>query len=397
MNRETTQVRRLPKDSSNGTSVWGTSAFRLVFIVILLALGTVAWAQDNATITGSVLDPSGAAVANVSISITNTATGQVRETVSNSAGDYRFANVGVGTYTLTASITGFQKYTKKGIVVNVAQTQEATINLSVGSTQESVTVEADALQLQSETSEVSSLISGEQVTQIATNGRNVTSLASLGMGKSNNLPSYSGAVALTSANGISFNGTRNTHNIWLLDGGELNDRGCGGCFSSLPSVDALAEFQTLDSNYGPDYGIGSGGTIAMVLKSGTKSFHGSLWEFNRNEDYQANNYFLKQAGQQRPEFRLNVFGGNIGGPIGKKTFFFFNEEARRQIQGSVPSPTTAIPAANFPTLGQDLNYVTTNANIVVPDTTDPAKLALYAQDGLVKNTPFHAGAPPEQY
>ena len=172
-----------------------------------------------------------------------------------------------------------------------------------------MTVEADALQLQSETSEVSSLISGQQVTQIATNGRNVTSLASLGMGKSNNLPSYSGAVALTSANGISFNGTRNTHNIWLLDGGELNDRGCGGCFSSLPSVDALSEFQTLDSNYGPDYGIGSGGTIAMVLKSGTKAFHGSLWEFNRNEAYQANNFFLKKATQAkpRPEFRLECF------------------------------------------------------------------------------------------
>ena len=402
MNRETTQVRRLPKDSSDGTSVWRASAFRFAFIVILLALGTVAWAQDNATVTGTVLDPSGAAVANVAISITNSATGQVRETVSNSAGDYRFANVGVGTYTLAASMTGFHKYTKTGIVVNVAQTQESTINLSVGSTQESVTVEADALQLQTETSELSSLISGQQVTQIATNGRNVTSLASLGMGKSNNLPSYSGANALTSANGISFNGTRNTHNVWLLDGGELNDRGCGGCFSSLPSVDALAEFQTLDSNYGPDYGIGSGGTITMVLKSGTKKFHGSLWEFNRNEVYQGNNYFVRKAGKERPEFRLNVFGGNIGGPIGSKTFFFFNEEARRQIQGSVPTATNALRPADFPTLGQPLTFVpyasdfttnpitgiTTQTGALVPATTDPAKQAIYAANGLTAGQPF---------
>ena len=129
MNRETTQVRRLPKGSPGGTSAWGISVVRLAFIVFLVALGTVAWAQDNATVTGSVLDPSGAAVANVAISITNTATGQVRETVSNSAGDYRFPNVGVGTYTLAASITGFQKYTKTGFVVNVAQTLEANINL----------------------------------------------------------------------------------------------------------------------------------------------------------------------------------------------------------------------------------------------------------------------------
>jgi hypothetical protein len=319
--------------------------------------------------------------------------------------------VGVGTYTLTASITGFQKYTKKGIVVNVAQTQESTINLSVGSTQESVTVEADALQLQSESSEVSSLISGEQVTQIATNGRNVTSLASLGMGKSNNLPSYSGANALTSANGISFNGTRTTHNVWLLDGGELNDRGCGGCFSSLPSVDSLAEFQTLDSNYGPDYGIGSGGTIAMVIKSGSKSFHGSLWEFNRNEKLAANNYFLKQASpiKPRPEFRLNVFGGNIGGPIGKKTFFFFNEEGRRQIQGSTPTVQNDIAASNFPTLGQDLVYtlpagdfktdpvthITTQVGGFVPNTPlNPTKQALYLADGLTPGAPFPTNGTP---
>jgi len=393
MNCETTQVSRLPKSSPDGTSGWRISVVRFAFIVFLLAFSSVGWAQDNATITGTVLDPSGAAVANVSISITNTATGQVRDTVSNSAGDYRFANVGVGQYTLSATIAGFQKYSKTGIVVNVAQTLEANISLKVGNTQESVTVEADALQLQSESSEISSLISGQQVTQVATNGRNVTSLASLGMGKSNNLPSYSGANALTSANGISFNGTRTTHNVWLLDGGELNDRGCGGCFSSLPSVDSLAEFQTLDSNYGPDYGIGSGGTIAMVIKSGTKSFHGSLWEFNRNEDLAANNYFLIQQGKPRPEFRLNVFGGNIGGPIGKKTFFFFNEEARRQIQGSTPTVQNAIPAANFPTLGQDLNYVPFGTLVpIVPQTTDPAKLALYAQDGLVAGGSFNPGS-----
>jgi hypothetical protein len=223
--------------------------------------------------------------------------------------------VGVGHFNLTATVTGFQKFAKTDIVVNVAQTLEENVVLTAGSQAETVTVQADALQIQSETSEISNLISGEQVTQLATNGRNVTSLAALGLGKSNNLPSFGGVDALTSANGISFNGTRVTHNIYMLDGGELNDRGCGGCFSSLPSIDSLAEFQTLDSNYGPDYGIGSGGTTLMVIKSGTHDFHGSLWEFNRNEDYDANNYFTKQAGQARPKFRLNIPGGNIGGPL----------------------------------------------------------------------------------
>src|SRR5437868_1631876 len=359
-------------------------------IAILVVFTVSAGAQDNASLTGTVTDPSGAAVVNASITITNVATGRVRNTVSNSTGDFLFANVGAGQYTLIASAPGFQKFSRAGILIHVAQTLEENVAFKVGNTQETVNVEADALQVQSETSEISSLISGQQVTQLATNGRNVTALAALGMGKSNNLPAYSGANALTSANGISFNGTRNTHNIYLLDGGELNDRGCGGCFSSLPSIDALAEFQTLDSNYGPDYGIGSGGTIAMVLKSGTKKFHGAVWEFNRNEVYQANNYFLNQAGKPRPKFRLNIPGGNFGGHVGNNTFFFVNEEWRRQIQGSTPTVVNTVAAANFPAAGQALNYlVPSNGKVpIVPVTNDPAKLALYTADGLTPGQPF---------
>jgi hypothetical protein len=323
----------------------------------------------------------------------------VRESTSNSTGAYNFANLGVGRFTLSASAPSFQKYLKTDIVVNVAQTLEENVVLTAGSQAETITVQADALQVQTETSELSNLISGEQVTQLATNGRNVTSLAALGMGKSNNLSSFAGVDALTSSNGISFNGTRVSHNIYMLDGGELNDRGCGGCFSSLPSIDALAEFQTLDSNYGPEYGIGSGGTVLMVINSGTHNFHGGLWEFNRNEDYDANNYFTKQAGQGRPEFRLNVPGGNIGGPLWiphiynnarNRTFFFVNEEWRRLIVGGSPTVANTIALSNFPTLGAPLTYtVPKNAPTpIVPMTSDPAKLALYAADGLVAGKPF---------
>jgi len=227
-------------------------------MLLLLLSAVPAWSQDNATITGLVTDPSGAVVPNGSITITNNATNQSRETVSNGAGSYRFANVGVGTYTMTVVAQGFQKYSKTGIVVNVAQTLEQDAVLSVGSQAQTVTVTADALQVQTETSEVSTLISGTQVEQLATNGRNITSLAALGLGVSNTLPAFGGVNALTSANGISFNGTRSTHNVYMIDGGEQNDRGCGGCFMNLPSQDAIAQFQTLDSNYKPDYGIGSG-------------------------------------------------------------------------------------------------------------------------------------------
>jgi hypothetical protein len=369
----------------------------LSFMMILLA--PIARAQENATITGTVTDSTGAVVPNVALSLTNQATGQVRQEVSNSSGLYLFANVGVGHFTLNATSAGFSKFSRTDIVVNTDQTLLENVSLTVGSAGQTVTVQADALQVQTQTNELSNLISGAQVTQLATNGRNVTSLAALGAGVSNTLPAFGGVNALTSANGISFNGTRVSHNIYLLDGGELNDRGCGGCFSSLPTVDALAEFQTLNSNYGPDYGIGSGGTILMVLKSGTHDFHGELWEFNRNEDYDANNYFTNLAGQGRPEFRLNEPGGNIGGPLfiphiynneRKRTFFFVNEEWRRLIQGSSPAVVNTIAADNFPTAGQSLAYTIPSggATPVVPTTSDPAKLALYATDGLTPGNPF---------
>ena len=390
MNHVTTQSRRIPGFSGAKRPAWRFLAVLFAFVAMLLVLATGAWAQDNASVTGTVLDSSGAVVANASISLTNTATGQVRQVISNASGIYLFPGVGVGRYTLDAAVAGFQKYSKTDILVNVDQTLKEDISLKVGKSEETVSVEADALQVQSETNEVSNLISGQQVTQLATNGRNVTSLAALGMGVSTNLPAYSGANALTSANGISFNGTRTEHNIYLLDGGELNDRGCGGCFSSLPSVDALSEFQTLESNYGPDYGIGSGGTITMVIKSGSSQFHGGLWEFNRNEDFDANNYFTHAAGQAKPEFRLNEPGGNFGGPLGKKTFFFVNEEWRRQIEGSTPSIQRTIAANDFPTAGAPLTYTPPagGAVPVVPMTTDPAKLALYATDGLTPGSPF---------
>jgi hypothetical protein len=378
---------------------WRYLTVCFAFIAMLLVLAPGAWAQDNATITGNVADSTGALIPNATISLTNPATNKTRTTASNSAGTFGFANVGVGTYTLSASAAGFQRFSRTGIVVNVAQTLEENIALTVGSQGQTVTVEADALQVQTETSEVSTLISGEQVSQLATNGRNVTQLAALGLGVSSNMPAFGGVNALTSANGISFNGTRSSHNVYLLDGGEQNDRGCGGCFMNLPSVDALAEFQTLDSNYPPDYGIGSGGTILMVIKSGTHAFHGSLWEFNRNEDYDANNYFTKKAGQARPEFRLNVPGGNIGGPLWiphvyndarNRTFFFWNEEWRKLIQGSSPSTANTIMSSNFPTAGAALNYTVPSggATPIVPVTSDPKKLALYKADGLIAGSPF---------
>ncbi|MGA2570852.1 MAG: TonB-dependent receptor [Terracidiphilus sp.] len=374
------------------------TALAMLFVVLTPCI----WGQDNATISGTVADSTGAVVANAAIALTNTATGQTRETTSNAVGAYRFGNVGYGTYSLTASVTGFEKFARTGIVVNVAQTLEENISLTVGSQAQTVTVEANALQVQTESSEVSTLISGEQVNQLATNGRNIVQLAALGLGVSNTLSAFGGLDALTSSNTISFNGTRAVHNIYLIDGAEQNDRGCGGCFMNLPSQDAIAEFQALTSNYQADYGIGSGGTIVMTIKSGARKYHGELYEFNRNTVFNANDYFLKRktSGNGRPVFQLNIPGGNIGGPLfiphvyndaRNRTFFFWNEEWRRMIQGSSPSVYNDLLAANFPTAGQAFNYTPQSSSVTpkVPTlNSNAAYNALLTADGLTPGGSF---------
>jgi hypothetical protein len=364
--------------SSRSLTVRSKKGMGVLWIALAMMIMTLAprvWGQDNATIDGNVTDSSGAVVANATVTLIDNGTGVKREAAANAVGAFHFGNIGAGTYTMTATAKGFQNYTESGIEVHVAQHLEENAALTVGSESQTVSVEADALQVQTETSEISTLISGEQVRQLATNGRNVVQLAALGLGVSNQLAAFGGIDALTSSNGLSFNGQRVTHNVYLIDGAEQNDRGCGGCFMNLPSQDAIGEFQTLGSNYSADYGIGSGGTITMMIKSGQRKYHGTLYEFNRNTAYNANDYFLKQANppKGRPTFQLNEPGGNIGGPLfiphvyneaKNRTFFFVNEEWRRLIQGSAPSVSNAIWGSNFPTLGQD--YIYTPQGSAVP-------------------------------
>jgi hypothetical protein len=321
----------------------------IALAMMVMALTPRVWGQDSATIDGNVVDSTGAVVANANVTLIDIGTGVKREAAANSVGAFHFGNIAAATYTLTATAKGFEAYTLSGIEVHVAQHLEENATLKVGSESQTISVEADALQVQTETSEVSTLISGEQVRQLATNGRNIVQLAAFGLGVSSQLAAFGGIDALTSSNGMSFNGQRTTHNVYLIDGAEQNDRGCGGCFMNLPSQDAIGEFQTLGSNYSADYGIGSGGTITMMIKSGQRQYHGTLYEFNRNTDYNANDFFLKQANppKGRPTFQLNEPGGNIGGPLyiphvydeaKNRTFFFVNEEWRRLIQGSAPTP-----------------------------------------------------------
>lgn len=390
----------------------------LVLAVIVLSLGSgVAHAQNQGEINGTVTDQTGAVIPSATVKVVETSTGETHTAQSNGAGYFDFTGLVNGHYDLTVQMKGFAGYKKSGIVLNIAQVLREDVPLKAGSMGETVTVEAAALQVQTQTNEMSSLITGQQMVQLATNGRNMVSLATLGTGVSTNAPSFNGVTAQGSNFNISFNGMRPDHNNWLINGGEVYDRGSGGKLDVMPAPDMLSEFQVLSSNYTPDYGIASGGTVTMVLKQGTKSFHGSAWEFIRNDVWDANNYFSKQNHQPNPELRLNIFGGTIGGPVWiphvynknrDKTFFFWGEEWRRFIQGANPSLENTMPANDFPTAGQNFTYTplgsqkavtcpngqnTTNgqpAYICVPQTSDPAKLAQYAASGvaLTPGAPF---------
>jgi hypothetical protein len=387
--------------------------YRFLLLPLFLALACVgAFAQANSAVTGIVTDQTGAVVADAKIVLTDPATGATKTTVSSGTGLYNIPGLNAANYNMKVTANGFQTFQQNGIVVNISATFRVDVKLTVGAESQTVTVQADALAVQSDSNVVSTLINEQQITELATNGRNIVALAAMGMGVSGNLPDFNIPASSGASSDLSFNGLDRAHNIWLIDGGEAMDRGSGGSPSLMPSQDALGEFQVLTSNYPPDYGISSGGTITMSIKSGTKKFHGELWEFDRNDALQAHNYF-DQPSAKKPELRMNIYGGNVGGPLfiphvynsaKSKTFFFYNEEWRKIVQGSSPAGINAIPAADFITSAQNVNWVlpahassafralpvnATHGQVVVPTVDPNTPLAKnIATDGLTMGQSF---------
>ena len=318
---------------------------------------------QQATLVGTITDPSGAALAGVSVTATNIESNAVKTIQTNASGQYVMPDLNIGHYSVKAELTGFKIAEQKNITLQVGDRDRVDFKMQVGGVQETVTVEANPVRIQTETGEQSNVITGQQISQLAVSGRSMYQLAALVPGASSQIGGggMSAGVVNTPVGGdasVEFNGLRQNHNIYLLDGGEDDDRGGAGGMSIAPSSDAIAEFRTLTSNYSADYGLSSAGTMTMVLKSGTKDLHASAWEFNRNDALDARNYF-NPAPQKVAELRLNVFGFNVGGPVtlGKlynpehnRTFFFYNMEWRRLIQGGLtnqPVPDPATYGGNF--------------------------------------------------
>ena len=378
--------------------------FLLPLFFVLACVGL--YAQANSELTGIVTDQTGAVVAGAKIVVTESGTGASHTVTSGGTGLYDVSGLNPGTYNIKVSAKGFESYVQNGIVVNVSATARADAKLTVGAETQTVTIEADALAVQADSNVVSTLISSEQISEIATENRNFAALAALGLGVSSALPDSNTPTSVAANFTISVNGLRQSHNIWLIDGGEADDRGGAGGMDIMPSQDAIAEFTMMSSNYPPDYGISSGATISLSLKSGTQKFHGEAYEFNRNTDYDANNYFNKQASPVVPRAseHYNIFGFNIGGPLyipkayntdKQHTFFFWNEEWRKIIQGAGTNVEPTIPDADRPVAGTDLVYVAPGFDsgqvINVPNTNqvgDPAYADLLTAAGQVAGTPF---------
>src|SRR6266853_1190551 len=317
----------------------------LLLSLLVFGISSQAFGQ-NATVVGTITDPSGAAVANAIITITHVETGQAYHLTSNGDGQYVAPDLPIGHYNIKVEATGFKTAEQKGVVLQVGDRTRLDFQLPVGGASETITVEANEVRVQTDSGEVSNVITDQQLSQIAVNGRSIYQLAALTPGASSQINGYVNTPVGGDAQ-VEFNGLRQNHNIYLLDGGEDDDRGGAGGMSIAPSTDAIAEFRALTSNYSADYGLSSAATMTMVLKSGTSSLHASAWEFNRNDAFDARNFFnpatnLSGTTNQVAKLRLNVFGFNVGGPVTfgklynpdkKKTFFFYNMEWRRLIQG----------------------------------------------------------------
>src|SRR6266568_649572 len=373
--------------------------YLLILVVLLAGLPFRASAQD-ATVVGTVTDQSGSVMANVKITITNAETSLARTITTNDSGQYVAVDLRIGHYSVKAEASGFKVAEEKGLVLNVGDRRRVDFQMALGAASETVTVEANAVRVQADSGEVSNVITGQQLAQLAVNGRGIYQLAALAPGASSQINPSAPNTPVGGDAGVEFNGMRQNHNIYLLDGGEDDDRGGAGGMSIAPSSDAIGEFRALTSNYTADYGLSSGGTMTLVLKSGTNTLHASAWEFNRNDALDARNFFNPPP-QKVAELRVNVFGFNVGGPVTfgklynpdrKKTFFFYNMEWRKYINGGLTNQH--VPSGSFyPGANGDANFGTTVVN--VPTSAKVNSSVLFANcpggtapAGVVQGSPF---------
>jgi hypothetical protein len=309
--------------------------------------------QTNATIVGNVSDTTGAVVAGAKVTATEAATNAVRSTVTDGVGAYTLPSLPVGIYSLTVEIAGFESQKASGINLDASQTARQDFKMTVGQVNQTVAVQASAAaaQLQTESGAVGQVIDGRKVVDLPLNGRNFVQLAQLipgvntGAEGSITVRRARGSIATTDATGgtiaIQVNGQRDTQNLFSIDGTEAMDYDAW-TYSFSPSIDAIAEFRVDTSTSGTDSGAAAGANVNIIIKSGTNNVHGTLWEFNRNNDLTQTYDAVANMNVTPARLNRNQFGANVGGPLNipkiynghDKTFYFFNWETGKLLNGA---------------------------------------------------------------
>ncbi|MGI8545041.1 MAG: carboxypeptidase regulatory-like domain-containing protein [Aridibacter sp.] len=343
-----------------------TSRIGILTFIFIMILSCSSFAQDenSATVTGQVLDSTGAAIQNVTVIAKNTATGQTRQVKSNQSGIYTVYPLSPGDYEVSAEQAGFKK-TIVSVKLNVKDRRPIDLVLEVGEATETVII-TDEPPLIQESSVGQTLVSGNQVTELPLNNRNFIRLLETVPGVSSDLEDESN-FGLTSRANISINGLRRNAVNYVVDGVNNVDVGSNITLLSTPTVDSILEFKVLTSNYTAEVGRSGGGSVIIVTRGGGNKFSGTLYEFVRNDAFNSNTFFNNRLGRDTngdpvadvPRLRYNNFGGTIGGPVffpnfgeggpvfynGRdKTFFFVSLEARR-ISRATTTANSTVPTA----------------------------------------------------
>ncbi len=309
--------------------------FGVVAICWLLSCAAVLRAQrTQGTISGTVSDPSGAVIPNAEVTITNLQTGAKRAVTTNESGFYTATALDPGTYTVTAKVAGFKTLAKTGIELHVADEVVVPLVLEVGTPTQTVEVTAAATMVETRSGEVSNVIGTQQIQELPLNGRSFVQLTLLVPGAAASDTENPRFTGLLGGVDISMSGSPANSNAWLVDGVDNVDHGSGRTILVYPSVDSIEEFKVERNSYGADTPSASGAQVNLVTKSGTNKYHGSVYEYWRNDLLDANNFFLNQASKPKGELRSNNFGYTFGGPVKKdKLFFFWSQEWRREVRG----------------------------------------------------------------
>jgi Carboxypeptidase regulatory-like domain/TonB dependent receptor len=329
-----TQMNRIGQCGRRISRGWSKPAYLLALLVLFTS---AAFAQlTTADILGTVTDATGAVVPNATVVLTNNGTNEKRTTTSNGSGDYSFNILPVGHYSISVKAAGFQASVVKDLSVEAGDRARNDVHLLTGSESTVVEVTASTPLLQADSATVSSTVTAKAVQDLPLNGRNFVQLVALvpgaNPGAGNSLSSGGRPDdRRTNAAGLSVNGQDESLNNWVVDGIDDNERVIGS-IGVKPNVEGIQEITVETNSYAPEAGRTAGGVINVVTRSGTNAFHGSVYEYFRNDIFDARNFF--QSTGNKPELRQNQYGASIGGPIFRdKTFFYFDYEGFRQVSG----------------------------------------------------------------